>query len=174
MSKTTDEVLVHYGVKGMQWGVRRSKVERMASKDAKEFARAKQFYGEGAGTRRKLIKAKVESNRTRVKGYSNAFDKALSKQDLGKASDKAVRDRKRKDRSKATKQTAGAVARRATGEFGTKAAFVALTASGVAYLKSPQGQSLMRKVQGKVSNIKDSRAHKIGADYLEDYFKRNG
>ena len=43
--------LMHYGVKGMKWGVR-----RRARRDAKEFTQAKMYYGEGAGNRRKLIK----------------------------------------------------------------------------------------------------------------------
>lgn len=49
--------LSHSGIKGMKWGVRRK-----AKKDAKEHTKAKSFYGEGAGTRRKLIKQKVEYN----------------------------------------------------------------------------------------------------------------
>lgn len=48
--------LMHYGVKGMKWGVR-----RRARRDAKEFTQAKMYYGEGAGNRRKLIKATVKA-----------------------------------------------------------------------------------------------------------------
>lgn len=36
--------LYHHGVKGMKWGVRKQR--RQAKKDAKEYARAKMFYGE--------------------------------------------------------------------------------------------------------------------------------
>ncbi|UNI72538.1 MAG: hypothetical protein [Chaetfec virus UA24_144] len=83
--------LQHYGVKGMKWGVRRA-----ARKDAKEFARAKMFYGEGAGNRRKLIKAKV-NERSKDPDYKKEFDSALAKQDMSKHSDAAKRERKRKD-----------------------------------------------------------------------------
>lgn len=83
--------LMHYGVKGMKWGVRRK-----ARKDAKEYARAKMFYGEGAGTRRKLIKATV-NERSKDPGYKKAFDEALSKQDMSKHASKAKTERKIKD-----------------------------------------------------------------------------
>lgn len=60
--------LYHHGIKGQRWGVRRFQNENgtytdegkrrykvslgtshKAKKDAKEYARAKMFYGEGAG-----------------------------------------------------------------------------------------------------------------------------
>ena len=47
-----DDVLIHFGVKGMRWGVRKDRqglegvsgsTSREAKKDAREFARAKMF-----------------------------------------------------------------------------------------------------------------------------------
>lgn len=142
--------LEHYGVKGMQWGVRKdrapgvsSKTDRQARKDAKEFARAKMFYGEGAGTRRKLIKASVEAKRSKDPSYGKAFDHHLNRQDMSTHASKARRERSRKNKSKKTKQTAGFLARHVTGEFGTTAAFTALAVTGVAFLNSPKGRRLL-------------------------------
>lgn len=97
-------VLQHYGVKGMRWGVRKSdtpgvsrKTDREAQKDAKEFARAKMFYGEGAGTRRKLIKARVEAKSKKDSSYKKAFDNHLGKQDMSRHAEKARGERKRKN-----------------------------------------------------------------------------
>jgi hypothetical protein len=102
--------LVHYGVKGMKWGIRKSRpngvsrsINRDAAKDAKEFARAKMFYGEGAGTRRKLIKAKVEG-KSKNPAYKKAFDAHLSNQDMSKHADKAKGERKRKNVANSTRK----------------------------------------------------------------------
>ena len=86
--------LYHYGVKGMKWGVR--KQTKQAKKDAKEFARAKMFYGEGAGNRRKLIKNTV-AQRSKDPAYKKAFDEALAKQDMAKHVAKARGERKLRD-----------------------------------------------------------------------------
>lgn len=111
------EDLVHVGVKGMHWGVRKSdgpsgvpnSTNRAAKKDAQEFARAKQFYGEGAGTRRKLIKATVEGRSKRDPTYKKAFDHHLANQDTSKHAAKAQSERKRKDVRKSTTKTARGV-----------------------------------------------------------------
>ena len=84
--------LMHYGIKGMKWGVR-----RMAKKDAKRHAEAKMFYGKTAGTKRKLLKAELENKKKKISGYEEEFNKALENVDYAKAAKKAVRTRKKKD-----------------------------------------------------------------------------
>ena len=113
------EPIMHYGVKGMKWGVRKDtppelagvsrSTNRAAKGDAKEFAKAKMFYGEGAGTRRKLIKAQVESRSKADPNYKKAFDYHLDNEDLGKRASGARRERKRKDAAATTAKTARGV-----------------------------------------------------------------
>lgn len=107
------DTLAHYGVKGMKWGVRKnrtegvsSKTDRDARKDAKEFTAAKMFYGEGAGTRRKLIKAKVEAKSAKDPNYKKAFDNHVGNTDMGKRAEQARGKRKRKDAVNTTAKTA--------------------------------------------------------------------
>jgi hypothetical protein len=170
--------LEHFGVKGMRWGVRKDhpggvsgKVSREARKDAEEFARARVFYGEGAGTRRKLIKATVEGKSKRIPGYKQAFDEHLNAQDPSKHAVKAVSERKRTDRRTKRKQRAGAIARRATGEMGTQAAFVAVAAGGAAYLRSSRGQATMKTAASKLASASYKIKQKRGAAKLKDILK---
>ena len=51
------------------------------------------FYGETAGTKRKLLNAELNKKKTRIPGYEEAFDKALQEVDYAKSAKKAVTKR---------------------------------------------------------------------------------
>lgn len=82
-----------------------------AAKDAAEFAAAQMSYGEGAGTRRKLIESAVNYKAARIPGYSQAFDAAYAKQDLMKHIKNAKRHRTISDVGALTSKNVRALAR---------------------------------------------------------------
>lgn len=154
-----DDFLEHFGVKGMRWGVRKDTptgasrhVDKHAKKDAAEYARAKAFFGDGAGTRRKLINATVEGKSKRLPGYKQAFDHHLANEDPSRHASKAQSERSRLDRKEKNKQRGGALLRRVTGEPGTQAAIVTAVIGGGAFLASPQGRQLMSTAASTIAN----------------------
>lgn len=172
----------HHGIKGMHWGVRKAErggvsrsVDKQAQKDAKEFARAKLFFGEGAGTRRKLIKTSVEARKKHDPSYAKAFERHLSKQDLSVHATKAVKERTRIDRKDRTKKQAGFIARKFTGEMGTQAAFTAAALGGAAFLSSPKGKAIMKNTHSKISGFAKSanneRLRRQGAAHISNLLK---
>lgn len=172
------DFIEHFGVKGMRWGVRRDSApgvskatDKTARKDAEEFARAKLFFGEGAGTRRKLIKATVEAKAKKDPTYQKAFDHHLSRQDLSTHANKARSERKSIDRKTRNKQRAGAVARRLTGEFGTQAALVAVVAGGAAYMRSPKARAFTSR---KVSDIRRFVTQKQNLSNIQNFLNNQG
>lgn len=74
-------------------------VQRLAAKDASRSAYATMFFGEGAGTRRKLLNAEIIQKKTQIPGYAEAFEKAYAKQDMGAHAVKAAAERRRIDRN---------------------------------------------------------------------------
>lgn len=86
-------------------------LNKLASTDATNWARAEMFFGEGAGTRRKLLWAEIAHKIERVDGYNNAFQKAYGKQNFADHAIKAAKERKRIDRSDAMGKNVRALAR---------------------------------------------------------------
>lgn len=135
-----DNFLAHYGVQGMKWGKRSAKSDssiprstrRDAAKDAKEHAEAKLYFGEGAGVRRRLIKAKVEQ-RSKDPVYKAEFDRQLGNQDMAKAGAKARGKRKRTDAVNGTKKTAKGIHHILNGNSQYANAAAALLVGGAVY-----------------------------------------
>lgn len=119
----------------MKWGVRKEKqtssnrtkssTKRKAKKDAKEYARAKMFYGEGAGNRRKLIKATVSDRSKKLSGYKEEFEKHLSNQDMSKHASAAKRERAARTARKTTAKTARGLVHATLGNIGKASAAAA-------------------------------------------------
>jgi hypothetical protein len=150
--------LAHFGVKGMHWGEHRARSQ--AASDANEHVKAKLFYGEGAGTRRKLIKAKVET-RSKNPIYKKAFDEAVAKQNLDKRASQATRVRRRKDATKFVGKTTRGVHRSLTGGFGPVTVTAAAIATGAAYLHSSGADKiLIQKVSSLAHNPSAQNAAK--------------
>ena len=172
--------LAHYGVKGMRWGHRKDpetgtlmKTSREARKDAEEFARAKMFYGDGAGTRRKLIKATVDSKAAKDGDYKRAFDHHMEKQDMGVHASKARGERRRKDVTASTAKTARGVKNILTGSI----APVTLTAivvagAGKTFVDNGGMTRLMNTIGNtNLGSLRNNRANMRAA---EDLLRRMG
>lgn len=155
--------LAHHGIKGMKWGVRRSPEQlghqivnghrdrhekREARKDAKEFARAKMYYGEGAGNRRKLIKATVKE-KSKSKVYADEFEKSLAEQNMANHAAKAKRERRANDAKNTAGKWGRGIVNIATGNPGRAAASVVaaygiLRATGMDKVLVEAGRELLR------------------------------
>lgn len=86
-------------------------IMKEARRDAKEAAAAQMSYGQGAGTRRKLIQSAVEYKADHIPGYASAFDEAFQKQDITKHIKSAKRSRATKDVGAVTSKNVKALAR---------------------------------------------------------------
>ena len=144
--------LMHYGVKGMKWGVR-----RRARRDAKEYTLAKMYYGEGAGNRRKLIKAKVKAH-SKDPFYKSEFDKAVAKTDMSKRASQAQRQRGRKNARNTTGKTVRGIGNIASGNVSRAGGALALTYLGYKGAKAagvaPSEREILAKAVKGAKKIK--------------------
>lgn len=171
--------LYHHGIKGQRWGIQNgppyplnspmseSKARKCAKKDAKEFARAKMFYGEGAGNRRKLIKNIVEE-RSKDSVYKKAFDEALSKQDMAKHAQKAKQERQRKDTVNSVKKTGRGIVNIATGHPERVGAALAGAAAiaGIAH-KTGADKVIANAAKSKLTDIRNSVSEANGQRWVK-------
>ena len=86
-------------------------VKKLAANDAERWAYAEMFFGEGAGTRRKLLSAEIASKVEKINDYHEHFEKALGNVDMGKMALAAARERKRLDHVGFIKKNTRAIVR---------------------------------------------------------------
>lgn len=160
------EYLEHFGVKGMKWGVRRE-----ARRDAKESARAKMYYGEGAGVRRRNINAIVKQ-KSKDPTYKAEYEKAYAKQDLSKARRSAQRQRTITDKTKGFRQGAGRVGRAITREATAAVGFAAATAASAAItyaIKNPKEARAFIQNAGRMASAEVKIGATIGKSFLRNH-----
>ena len=175
MTDDVGEFLAHYGVKGMKWGVRRerpdgisSRTSREARKDASEFARAKMFYGEGAGNRRKLIKNTVQA-KSKDEAYKKAFDFHLERQNMAAHASKARSERRRKNVVSGTAKAARAVKSQIMGPFAPTLGALAISGI-VGAAQTPQGRAFVSNLAStlRTSTAGFSTSAKLGREFLKN------
>lgn len=159
-----DYELFHYGVKGMKWGVRRERpsgasrrTDREARKDAREYTAAKMFYGEGAGTRRKLINNTVSAKAKKDPTYKKAFDYHVENTDMAKRAAQARSKRKRTDTTNTVKKTGRGIghALRGNSQYASLTA-VALVAGGTAAWRNGGKEFVQKNGAALYKNIKNA------------------
>ena len=146
-----NEELAHFGVQGMRWGVRKDRdskevsrsTVRMVDKDVKRYADAKMFYGKGAGTRRKLLKAELDKKKKDIPGYEKLFNEKVTNADYAKSASKAKIERTAKDTTYRVRVTVKQV----LGVTGP------LTVSAGLYLYSKNKDKVDRFVSDQLSKI---------------------
>lgn len=75
------------------------KIEKQAAQDAAAWIAAEMAYGEGAGTRRKLVMQPIQQKLMTDPVYADAFNAAYDKVDLTKYAELAIKERKAMDRA---------------------------------------------------------------------------
>lgn len=74
-------------------------LEALAKQDAHDWGLAQMFFGEGAGTRRKLVAARIDQRVLDIPGYEQALDKAYAKLNQIEMAEEALELRKKIDRA---------------------------------------------------------------------------
>lgn len=124
------------------------------------------FYGEGAGTRRKLIKNTVEARSSKDPSYRKAFEAALADQDMSKHAAKARTERSRKDTTKSAAKTVRGIKNLALGT----GASVTVSSALIFYAsQDPRVRQAASKAMKKtVSAANRYRSNKAVMDYLKN------
>lgn len=111
-------------------------LDKIAKKDAENWARAEMFFGEGAGIRRKHLQADIDTKTATIPGYLERFGAYYEKQDMAEHAIQAAKERKKIDAGiKASKNLralkSGNVRNLSTGVFVVVAGYVLARETGM-------------------------------------------
>jgi hypothetical protein len=177
MAEDVDDFLAHYGILGMKWGHHKESIpgvsartSREANKDATEYAKAKMYFGEGAGTRRKLINATVNAKAAKDPSYKKAFDHHLNNQDMAKRASQARGERKRTDTKNTVKKTAKGVGHiiKGNSQYASIAA-TTLVAGAITMHKTGVDRMLLKKGGRAVNTIINHPSVRIAKDFMSNW-----
>ena len=167
--------LCHHGILGMKWGIRRSpeelghysdkQIDKIARKDARRYAEAKMYYGEGAGNRRKLLKAELDRKKKDPR-YAKRFEEYAANENYASAANKAKFERGARDTGKKVKRVAKAVGG------------VAVVAAGIYYAANKDKvdrvvNNAINTGIDKVKSWKRSSDEAASRKFVDDMFRRN-
>lgn len=133
------------------------RLKKDAKKDAEDMARAKAYYGEGAGNRRKQIRNRI-SERMKDPDYKAEYEKQLAAQDMSKHQKAANRERKANDVKNAVAKTGRGIKNLIMG-FGS-ASMAAVALYNIAKLTGADkkiaelGKKTLREISSKLSGLK--------------------
>jgi len=153
------------------------KLKKDVAKDAKEYARAKAFYGEGAGTRRKKIKNKI-SEKMKDPDYKKEFEKQLAKQNMEEHQKAANRERKAKDVKNKVVETGNGIKNLIFGFGTTSLAAIAIykiaSTPGAKRIISEKGKKIFSSIKNTAQNAKDMHDMKKSTRAFMDYLNNKG
>jgi len=129
------------------------RISKEAKSDASEYARAKAYYGDGAGTRRKKIKNLI-SEKMKDPDYKKAFEIELSKQDMEKHQKAANRERKVEDTKEKVKRTGRGIKNLILGVGTTSIAAIAIYNAAK---MAGADKMIANKAQTLISKIKNAK-----------------
>lgn len=173
-----NDELAHFGVLGMRWGhrkdlasgIRSRALDREAHKDAKEHVQAKLYYGQGAGTRRKLIKAKIEGKSAKNSDYAKAVKFHIDDQDVEKQLGKIKGQHARATAKATTAKTSRGIINTIRGNPQAAGASVAAATGAVIFIHKT---GIDRKVYNTVVNSSLGKASiKRGAAFIAKILRK--
>ena len=133
------------------------RLKKDAKKDAEDMARAKAYYGEGAGNRRKQIRNRI-SERMKDPDYKAEYEKQLAAQDMSKHQKAANRERKANDVKNAVAKTGRGIKNLIMGVGSASMAAVALyniaKLTGADKKIAEFGKKTLREISSKLSGLK--------------------